>query len=424
MQSDENGEPQFQNEPPTGQNDQSVPNPSITPEATSQPDDQTPSIIEQSENFTPDAASNIDTASQNENEVSVTTGQPSAPEPVQQTPILPAFMTPIPQVYDTQPVSPPKKSAKKLLIALAIALPVFFASAAAAAYVGVVIPNQPENVLKAAVANAFLEDNLNAKGTLDLEPADPKKQASITATSINFDIKNNATNNFMSAKFDMAMSGVKFNADTRYVDETAYLKLGDLSTVSMLADSYMPGASTMLKSVENQWIEFDKTLLKQAGAACYIENSLRVTESDLKQLAAAYDTAPFFTIKKVTSEAVNGQDAKKFELEMDDDKMADFMKTHVAKIPSAKKMLDCAKNQTDDALESLKDGDVTPMTLWIGDDKKIIKFVSVSTKQDADKENLKGSIEAYFSYDEVKVSKPASSKPAMQLFGELQSQLQ
>src|SRR6266545_1720262 len=77
---------------------------------------------------------------------------PTAPD--NQTPVMPASFA----------AGTPKKSKKGLLIGLIVAAAVvIFGGASAAAYLGYVVPNKPENVLKTALINSFSTDKVTSQ---------------------------------------------------------------------------------------------------------------------------------------------------------------------------------------------------------------------------------------------------------------------
>ena len=424
MQPNENGQPQFQNDPLTSDGVSE----GVRQENIVQPSNQ--DLIQQIQPSV-SAESSIDVAdnsnelpSTNVSNISQLPIQQTTTQPLQQTQEVPQSARPDFETSVSQSISMPKKRNKKWLLVVAVVIPLVFASVAAG-YVGVIVPNRPENLLKVAIANTLLEENVNAEGTIDFESIDPTNANTVSATSVNFDVKSNTSQKKISAKFDLAISGVKFDAEARYVDQAAYLKLGDLTTVSQVADSYMPGVAGLIGDLSNQWIEFDKTLLKQAGVACYAENLSVVSEADLKTIAEAYDKTPFITIEKVSADTVNGQSAKKFELKIDDNKAVDFWSNNVAKLSSIKKMQNCSTNQ-DSGIEikDLKDGDNSPMTIWVSNNKRIVKISAASTVQDIKKQNIKGDLTAIFSYGNVTVDAPKDAKPAMQFLGEMQLEVE
>lgn len=349
--------------------------------------------------------------------VGVSPAQPvTAPAPAPQSTLQGAVPTQ-PTPVNTYPDNASQTGGgKKWIIATAIAVPLVLL-ASAAAYIGVVLPNKPENVLKLALVSTMKAENISTKGTVDVD-------SDGTAVSVGFDLRNNNTKKLLAGQMDIAVSGVKVNAELRYVDQNAYLKLGDLKTVGQLAEGFAPGTSSTLEKLSNQWIEFDKTLLKQAGIACYLENSVTLSDADIKQLNTAYDKAPFMTIKQVSGDTIDGARAKKFELEMDNKKAIDFSQNTVAKLDSFKKLESCAKGQTDKlAAEATKDTSKTPLTVWVGSGK-IVKVASKFAGKSTDDKTVNGSISMTLDYKTVTVDKPTGAIPAMDLMTQIQQQMQ
>lgn len=325
-------------------------------------------------------------------------------------------ITPNATVATPAPVASSPKGGKKWLIGLAVAVPLLLA-ASVAAYMGVVLPNKPENVLKMALVKTMKAENVSAKGTVDVD-------AGTSAAAVAFDFHSNTPKKLHSGQVDVTVSGVKVSAEMRYVDQNAYIKFGDLKTVSQLAEGYAPGSSAILQQVSGKWIEFDKTLLKQAGVACYLETPTTLSDAEIKQLNTAYDKAPFMVIKKVSGDTVEGVSAKKFEIEIDNKKAISFSQNTLAKLDSFKKLQECAKNQTDKLTnEAAKSSDKTPMTVWVGSDKKIVKLAAkVTSKNTSSAQN--GALSVVMSYKDVTVEKPTGAIPAMDFAVQIQQQMQ
>lgn len=319
----------------------------------------------------------------------------------------------------TPPPAEKRRFSKKLkLLLVAVMVVLLLAAGSAGAYFGLILPNKPENVLKSAISNTLQERQVSFDGSTDIQAADSSKPGAMTATSVTFKGAADLDKNISKAEIAVTMSGVKVQGEVRYVDQTAYIKLGDLGAIKNMATAYSPEAAGVINKVENQWIEFDKTIIKQANADCVLDAKLTFTDADLTMLSEAYSRNMFAIIQNTSSEDVNGQSATKFELALDDNTMAEYAKS-LEQLSVVKQLKDCSKEIKDPDYDSLKDGDTTPLSIWVDKaTKRIVKLSSHTTDYDAKEANIKGTASVTLSYGPVSVEKPENAKPIMTLFSE------
>lgn len=320
-------------------------------------------------------------------------------------------------------VSGGKRNFRKLLVPLVAVVAVL--GLGAGVYAGYYVPNKPENVLKSAVVNTLKQRNISSSTDYEVSPTSSAGGPAMkitAATSSNLDAK------AADVTLDVTVSGVSLPVEARLVDQNLYIKAGDLSTLSTLADTFMPGAGGALKtlsdSVSNQWIEVDSTLLKQAGATCFLNASWSLTNDDIAYLEKQYQTNQFVAIKSSGNDTVGGKAAKKFVLAMNDNKLANYVKS-LTKLSVFKNMAKCGSGSTAvPDTGSLADGDTTPLTVWVDKStKRIVKVAMQSTAQDNTKSHIEGSLTTTLSYGPVKVIAPQGAKPAAQVLAQLEAQL-
>lgn len=341
-----------------------------------------------------------------------------------QSPINPTLENPVPQPAIVLPAKNGKRIFGKLGIIPAVVLGVLLLTAGSAAgYFGIIVPNKPENVLKASFENTALQKKAKFEGKFSFESTDP--DAEIKAVNVDFKGQGDTEKSAFQSEFTVTASGVSLPFELRSVEKSVFIKVGDLSTIKSLATASAPEYGMIIDAVNeklaNQWIEIDETLLKQAGAECTLNTSLALTKADIELLQNRYKDIPFATVKNTTSDTVNGRAAYKYEIDFDDNKAAEFAKG-LDELSVVKKLKECSKD--DEALDTdeLADDDITPMTIWVDKATKTLsKFAMYSTKQDEEKENMKGSLEMTFEFGQAEVTKPEGAKPAMEIIGELQA---
>ncbi len=188
----------------------------------------------------------------------------------------------------------------------------------AAAYYGVMVPNKPENVLKQALINTAQEKNIALDGQYEMSSIDTKKEDAIPAVKIDFDGKTNTEQKQSELKLNVTVSGVSLPIDARLINDTAYVKVGDLSTISSLISGYAPSmgfdAATVKPLIDDvsgllsdQWIEFDSTLFDQAGVSCVVDTKFTLTDDDVTLLEDQFTKNQIAKIESHSDETVDGK---------------------------------------------------------------------------------------------------------------------
>ena len=314
-----------------------------------------------------------------------------------------------------------KNNKKPVLLAAVVVGLLVLVGGTAAAYYGAILPNKPENVLKRAISNTAQETKTRFEGKLNYESTDEK--ATVKAVNVTFKGEADTQASKFGSTFDITASGAKLPVELRSVDKSLFIKIGDLGSVKGLAQTIAPEYGLIVdevnKKVANQWIEVDETLLKQAKADCALNTSFALTQSDMELLQKRYQQVPFASIKSNTPDNVNGRSATKYEISVDDNKGAEFIKG-LDELSVVKKIKQCNQGkQNTDPTKSLADNDTTPVTLWVDKaNKQIVKIASQSTKQNEEKDKIKASFEITMQYGQAQVVKPEGAKPFLEVFGE------
>lgn len=354
-------------------------------------------------------------------------------EPSAANQALPASPSPVVGgAYTTAPsvgLVPQKGSRRKLFGKLGI-LPVaaiagfLLIAGSAAAYLGVIVPNQPENVLKAAFQNTAKETQVSVDGIAKFESTD--KNAEIKAFNIGIKGQSDSVKKAFQTELTLTASGVTLPVEVRKIDNILYIKLGDLRTIKGLAAAAAPEYAELIDAandtVANQWIEIDETLLKQAGADCALNTSMVLNQQDIDVLASKYQQAAFVTVKSTQSETVNNRAAYRYELEIDNKKAEEFGRG-LDELSFVKELKECT-DENESASETSEAEGVTPLTIWVDKGTKTLRKIVMQTTEEAEKESqLKGSVEVTFDYGSASIAKPEDAKPAMEVVAELQALL-
>lgn len=320
------------------------------------------------------------------------------------------------------PPSARKRSFKPFLIALVALLVI--GGGSAAAYFGIVVPNQPSNVLKTALINSLQQTQVSANGSFEVSPATDSGVAyKGTISSASDTVAKTAD-----LQVTLTVSGISFPVETRLVNKSFYVKVGDLGTVASLAQAFSPDAGSFVQSISkdisNKWIVVDSTLLEEDPTIkCVLNTSWTLSAADIKLLENQYGKHPFTDITKASADTIDGKPAEKFLISIDDDKGAAYFDSTLSNLSVIKNLQKCpgaSSTGSTSTKSSLADHDKTPLTIWVDKaSKRIVQITSNSTAQDSRKLNLSGSATLKFSYGHVSITAPADAEPAVQVWADI-----
>ena len=220
---------------------------------------------------------------------------------------------------------------------------------------------------------------------------------------------------------NLTVSGVTFPVEARLVNQNLYVKVGDLSTIAGLIDTYVPSAGSTVKSLSselsNQWIVIDSTLLDEsASLKCALNSSWTLSDSDIQLLGSQYDKHPFADIQSTGSGTVAGKPAEKFVLSIDNGALNDF--GNGLKDLSLLKTLSKCLGGTSMSTPAT-DHSHTPLTVWVDkSSKRIVQVAAASTTQ---KSGLTGSLTITLNYGKVSITAPSGAKPALQVITDIEN---
>ncbi|HTB48621.1 MAG TPA: hypothetical protein VK712_00910 [Verrucomicrobiae bacterium] len=345
-------------------------------------------------------------------------------------PPIPAF-NPAPALPDlgatdlfavTPPAPVKRRSLKPFLIAL-LAI-VVLSGASAAAYVGIIVPNKPANVLQAAIINSLQQQQIRTEGTDEGGAA----SGDGLAYKLAFTSASNAAAKASDVQLNLTVSGITFPVEARLVNQNLYIKVGDLSAITGLVNAYSPDAGSLVQSVSsdisNKWIVVDSTILDEdATIKCLLNTNTSLNNTDITLLKNQYVQHPFVTIQSTSSATINGKAAEKFILSADDDKAATYFNglTNLSIVQNVEKCPGLSTS-TKPNFSGLADHDKTPLTVWVDkSSKRIVQISAQSTAQDAQKSNLAGSLTVSLQYGNVSIAAPSNAEPALQVLAQIQS---
>lgn len=317
------------------------------------------------------------------------------------------------QVFTPRPIG---RNRRTLFAGIAAGL-ILLTGGSAAAYYGIYLPNTPENILKKSISNALTAPATSGKGSGNIKDKDS------AAIFLNYALQQDTTKNTFNIVLDAAFSGVKLPVEVRSVDKSLFFKVGDLATLKGVAALYAPETGPLIdevsKKVSNQWIEVDQSLLnsvfKDEKCNPFSSTAYKFTDNDSKELLSVYDKNEFVSIKNASDDTIEGRTVTKMELGVDQSKSDAFGK-ELEQTAFFKRINECSKGvspgskQPTDQFKGTSD-----LTVWVDKSQKEIVKLALAIKDD----QAEGSFDFTYNKDKVDIVRPESSKPLMQVVGEL-----
>jgi len=199
----------------------------------------------------------------------------------------------------TQPAGmyqPPTSNKKRKLLIAVTAITVLLVGGSAAAYVGIIAPNKPENIWKVA-----LDRTATVYDTLTTDSSQKFKDAHGVAVKGDYKIDGSLTTDGTmelqtydgNAKFafDAGLAGTRVNVEGRVIDAAnsispdVYVKASGIKGFSGLAG---PDYGALLTQLDNKWIGMDHTIFDSFSSSV-VESSpgQSLTSDELKEVTTA-----------------------------------------------------------------------------------------------------------------------------------------
>lgn len=341
----------------------------------------------------------------------------AAPEPSQQD--MPA----VPPVPANEPANPlsidsGKRRKKGLFIGLVVAAVILLLSGgAAAAYYGYYLPNKPENVLKKALANSFDREKVKTVHFNGEVTVSSKEENVTVKTTYNGQIDQANGSFLLSSTTDALVTNI--TSEVRSADgKTFYFKVGSFDGLAdLMTGTGLEGTDVFAPAIEklnNQWIEINEGLIKQALGDSY--EGMKLSDSDARKLAEAYEQNQFVVIKEALSDQeIKGVPSHHYRVVYDVPKLKSFVRAANASDLDLIKLTDEQLEQFEQTLDESNLSD--PWDIWIGKSDKMIRQVVVGTTEDGVSVDFRFTVDSY--NQPVTVEKPEDAISILELMGML-----
>lgn len=314
-------------------------------------------------------------------------GEPSqaTPEPTAtpSTPDQPDRMAAFMREPETGVLPAPAAGKKKLgLIALIVAAVLVLFGGAAAYYFAYMVPNKPDNILKAALVNSFSKEKVQSfafDGSLAM--TDENGDSLLSATVSGAASQEGPIT--LSGSVDAVVTNITF--DLRSVDgKIFYAKVGGLSGLPEIleqsGDTSLSVYAPLLTAIDEQWYEINASLIEQFTGSSSATGTL--SEADMQKLTDAYKKHSFLTVKEtLASEEINGVDSHHYLVAIDKTKLKDF----VTAIKDANiESLGFTQEMYDGFLGGIDGVDLTPFAVevWIAKDSKLFTKMAYTVENE------------------------------------------
>lgn len=296
------------------------------------------------------------------------TTPPANPQPPQQPATTP------------QPMAQPKKSKTPLIAGLIVAA--LLVAGAIAYGVYAYITNQPDYLLNKSIEQLGRETAVAAKFKITTGT-----EANGTTFSGDFAARGDSATKDGEAVIGVGSGDSRVTVNTRIIDETMFLRFGDLDNLGNLMKSLAPGQEGVLDSpefkqalagVSDRWFELTKEELANVMQSSGATGATGFKAEDYQRLAEIYNKHQFFRAdQSFADEAVEGVNTAHFSIKVDKPTLKAFLKDLKAANLESFTVTDQDINDSDKiADEFSKD---IAVEAWVARDSqklKQIKFVS------------------------------------------------
>lgn len=285
------------------------------------------------------------------------------------------------------PIQKPKKSKKPLFVALLVFIAIIIiGSLSAYAYVGIYVPNKPNNVIKQAAVNAFNPNVLTGigiKATINNKdnPSDPSIISIVAGKK----------DNLIRADFDADISAFKVTGSllVNDSDDTIYLKINELPT---LINLWGINDQKVANKVGTKWIKVNPSDLNELGATqegdalsndkCLSAATKIITSENFKnEILKIYKNNEFAKATKISKEQVNGKNATKYKVDINESVSSNFLNqletslsNNLKAAESSCVLDDESSNDAADSEGLLSDTKYKDLYVWVGPKKQIEKI--------------------------------------------------
>lgn len=291
----------------------------------------------------------------------------------------------------------------------------------AAAYYGLIVPNQPQRIAQEAVANTLNQDKVQSayfEGDVTFEGGDVSE--SVSGVTFKGAIsKTGAIDLNVSISTVLTKIGLDVTSDD---GKTLYLKVSGLKGLDQLVGAFAGASSTpeqtaaltsLITSINDNWFMIDQSLLKQFGGEAGSLTTSTLSNEDAKRLGEIYKNHQFIEVhNKLASEDIHGVPSHHFHAGIDKDQLVGFLNevkaANIASLP--------VEQSTIDQVNKV-DFTKYPIELWVSKKDRLLTQVSTSFDESGTKYKVR--VALYDFNKSVTIQKPDNAKSILELLTSL-----
>lgn len=322
----------------------------------------------------------------------------------------PFGQTPQPAPTSQVPAMGKKHKMRTLLMALVVVILV--GGASAFAYLGYYLPNQPENVVKAMLANTLSAKYSKSTSTTTYGEGGSEFKIEANSATDFSDLKNPKATVKISA--DVGLTTVLL--DLVLADNELAFKLDGVDGLSGLiqsqfqvpSDEFEP-INEALEGIFGNWFVVNQSMVSQAVDFNQLE------QSDLDQLLNAGRDVEFFNIVEILEdEQVREQSAYHYRLRINDEGVKTLLDNIKGKTLAGQEISEEMIEQAKTAIDEDPTGEADIFDVWIYKDSKRLAKIYSEAPEDS---GMTGTFTAeVYDYDvPVEVSTPENTKSLLEL---------
>lgn len=369
----------------------------------------------------PQPETNSDTNLSQANE-SASAEQPTASAPVtESTPPAPGTGVVTPVAANTSSEKKGFLKSKKAKLVALVAGVFILLGGSAAAYYGMVLPNQPQRIAEQALTNSLNQEKVQS-GYFEGEISFSDGEISKTLSSISFNgasSQEGALNLTVTANTAVT----KINLDLKSQDsKTFYVRLSGLDGLDKLLGRYTGSSDEtgfvsmlgpVIAEVNNNWYMVDESLLGQVGGGIISDAESKISAEDSKKIGEIYKKHQFLQVdKKRADEKIHDVNSFHIQASIKKDELTAFLNevksANIKALPVEQEMIDAVAEV---------DFSKYPFEMWVSKSDRMITQLATTFEQDGTK--VKARV-AFFDYNKpVTVEKPLNAKSVLELLGEL-----
>jgi hypothetical protein len=318
--------------------------------------------------------------------------------------------------------SSPKKGKKKfLVIAGIVAVVLLLVAGSAAAYVGLILPNNPQKITGDALSNTVNPEKFKStkfEGEVTLSGGDISKTISSVGFEGGFNVDGQAVDLTLTANTAVT----KVNLDVRSTDgKSLYLKVSGLNGLDKLlasAGGSSPEAGTiaqfapLLSQVNDKWFTIDQSLLGQVGGG-EVATGDKLSKEDAQKIGEIYKKHQFLNVdKKLADQDIHGVPSYHIQTTINKDELKAFMgEVKSANIKGVK------IDQKDIDELSKVDFSKYPLEMWVSKKSRFVTQLSTSFEDKGTTYKVRIALKDI--NQPVNVEKPANAHSILELLGGL-----